>query len=1486
MPDLSKEAADLSPVKRALVEIRTLRARVEELEAAQSEAARSGGGEAIAIIGAGMRFPGGVVDAASFWELLAEGKDAITEIPRERWDWREYFNADADAPGAMYTQHGGFLSGVDLFDAGFFGISPREAVAMDPQHRLALEVGWEAIENSGYSPAATQGSTTGIFLGIANGDYGRSAMADVDGIDAYTGSGNSPAMVAGRLSYVLGLHGPSLAIDTSCSSSLVAVHLACGSLRAGECGVALAGGVNLILTPESNIALSKAHMMARDGRCKTFDAAADGYVRSEGCCIVVLKKLSDAVVDGDQILAVIRGSAVNHDGRSGGLTAPNGPAQAAVIGKALESAGVKASAIGYVETHGTGTALGDPIEVETLASLMGSGRPAENPLAIGAVKTNIGHAEAASGIAGLMKTVLALEHGEIPPSLHLKRHNPHIDWERLPVFVPVKNTEWKPLDGHRYAGVSSFGFSGTNAHVVLEEAPVREAARNARERTRHVLTVSARSQAALDTLRTKYIDALRNCPEDGLADLCFTANAGRAHFAYRLAVVGGTAGQMADGLETQSAPARVFSEIADGEEGRIGFLFTGQGSQYGGMGRELYESSPVFREAMERCAAVWKQETGELLIEVLYPARIGSHVLEARPGAPGLLDVARFAQPALFAFEYALAELWRSWGVKPSVLLGHSLGEYVAAVVAGVFSMEDGLRLVVARARLMDRLETSGAMRSVNANVQRVRAAIVGFEKEVSIAAVNGPESVVISGAVEAVARVAEKLAAEGIRTRALQVTHGFHSPLLEPILDEFEAVAATVRYRAPRIRMISNLTGETARAEDIATARYWREHMRSTVLFHAGLEAALATGCETFIEIGPQPHLKALAVHVDSSLETRIGISVRRQHSNWEQMLETLAGLYVRGQKVDWKNFDEGYRRVRVALPTYPFERQRYWPASRDGNSSERVWQRSTAAALEQSTLAPIEMHVESFRAKWECLRRLTIAEILKTLRELGEFSKAGTRHDAQSLTASCGILPAYTKLIARWLNLLCEDGYLERNGSGFRNPAPLPEIDAASAMRDAEIALSDDPYLMEYLGNCSKHLKGVLLGTTSPLETIFPNEYPDLARNLYEKSGGSPYANLMVAAAVEAACAAAPAGRRLRVLELGAGTGATTAAVLPRLPADRVSYYFTDISEIFLERAAARFAAYPFLRYGLLDIENEEHLARHAASFNVVVAANVVHATRDLEITLSGISRLLAPGGTLVLLETTKDLAWHDISIALTRGWQKYDDRLRPGSVLLGVQEWKSALEQTGFEGVVSAPESGSPAGEIGLHVILARGAAGSERVLERASASSDSAGESAWDRGPCMGVVETEPSAMVALLRETPSAERRGVLLDAVCREIGLVLRLPTDAVPKKRDRLMNLGMDSLMAVELRNRLGTKVGLRDLPATLMFDYPTPDAIAGYLLERFGDEHAAGDDGLVQTESAETTSDLLPRDLTAEEVFELPDEEIVAMLRSRLAR
>ena len=645
--------APLTPIKRALLEIRQLRARLAEAEMVRHEP--------IAIVGMGLRLPGGVHDAESFAKLLWSGVDPVTEIPGNRWSLESFYDEDPDAIGKMTTRHGAFLEHVDKFDAEFFGIAPREAASMDPQQRLMLEVTWEALEDAGRAPSSLDGSRTGIYVGIVNNDYGRALFGHTDLIDAYISTGNAYSVVAGRLSYFLGLHGPSIAIDTACSSSLVAVHLACQGLRLGECDLAIAGGVNVILTPELNINFSKARMMALDGRCKTFDAAADGYVRGEGCAVVVLRRLSDALAHGDRILAIVRGSAVNQDGRSGGLTAPNGPAQEAVIRAALEIAEIDPGAVSYIEAHGTGTPLGDPIEVGALGAVFGKKRNSHRPLIIGSVKSNIGHLEAAAGAAGLIRVVLGLQRREIPPNLHFKSGNPRIDWAGLPITVPTAVTPWPQIDGRRLAGISSFGFSGTNAHVIVEEAPdLRPVPTDEPDRPLHLLALSARHHDSLLDLAGHYESRLAD--ESAVADVCFTANAGRSHFGHRLAVVGESASDLRHGLAAyiNSTPnPSVAMSGGRAPRPRVAFLFTGQGAQYAGMGRVLYETSPTFRQTLDECAAGLAGHLDRELLDVMFATND-----EASP-----INDTIYAQPATFAIEAALAALWRSWGIEPAFVL-------------------------------------------------------------------------------------------------------------------------------------------------------------------------------------------------------------------------------------------------------------------------------------------------------------------------------------------------------------------------------------------------------------------------------------------------------------------------------------------------------------------------------------------------------------------------------------------------------------------------------------------------------------------------------------------------------------------------------------------------------------------------------------------------------------------------------------------------
>ncbi|PPS43906.1 type I polyketide synthase [Chroococcidiopsis sp. TS-821] len=888
--------------------------------------------EPIAIIGIGCRFPK-AKDPESFWQLLRNGIDAIAEVPPQRWDINTFYDPQPATPGKMNTRWGGFLDQdqVDGFDPGFFGISPRETEHMDPQQRLVLEVAWEALENAGIVPETLANSQTGVFIGLTNADYHKILYKDSAALTAYSATGTTPCITANRLSYLLNLRGPSMAIDTACSSSLVAVHLASQSLRNRESDLCITGGVNLMLSPEPTITCSQSQMMSADGRCKTFDASADGFVRGEGCGIIVLKRLEDALQDGDNILALIRGSAVNQDGTSNGLTAPNGPSQQAVIRQALKQANVAPAQISYVEAHGTGTSLGDPIEVKSLKAVLTEDRSPDRPCWIGSVKTNIGHTEGAAGIAGLIKVVLQMQHGHLAPHLHLKQLNPYISLEGTPLAIPQSYQPWS-CAGSRLAGVSSFSFGGTNCHVILEEAPsnLRNTDRNFQslDRPQHVLTLSAKSAPALVDLAQKYKDFLVSHPEVSLADVCFTANTKRSHFEHRLAVVTASSAQLCqqltafttaqetDGLKSQHVTRRKPPKLA--------FLFTGQGSQYIGMGRQLYDTQPLFRQTLDHCAEILRPYLQQPLLEVLYPTCGTSP-----------LDNTAYTQPALFALEYALFRLWESWGVKPDAVMGHSVGEYAAACAAGVFSLEDGLRLIAERARLMQALPENGAMVAVLTDEARVASAIQPYER-VAIAAINGPQNIVISGDCQAVEAVINNLHADGIKTKKLQVSHAFHSPLMEPMLGEFEQVAQSISYSPPKIPLISNLTGQ-AITTDIATPEYWCHHVRQPVKFAASMQALGQQGYKLFVEIGPKPILVGMGRYCLTENEIAWLPSLRSGHEDWQQILDSLATLYVSGIPVDWQSFDRDYpRRRQVALPTYPFQRQRYWLRSQQNGQAK----------------------------------------------------------------------------------------------------------------------------------------------------------------------------------------------------------------------------------------------------------------------------------------------------------------------------------------------------------------------------------------------------------------------------------------------------------------------------------------------------------------------------------------------------------------------
>ncbi|MER5757345.1 type I polyketide synthase [Streptomyces sp. NPDC002088] len=940
-------------LKRVTADLLKTRRRLQEIEAEREEP--------IAVVGMACRYPGGVQTPDDLWELVAAGTDAVTSFPTDRgWDIEGIYDPDPGRRGTSYVDRGGFLHEAGEFDAAFFGMSPREALATDPQQRLLLEIVWEAVERAGIAPTTLRGSDTGVYVGVIAQDYGpvtaSGIPADIEGFAI----GNQTSVASGRVAYTLGLDGPAITLDTACSSSLVAVHLAAQGLRDRTCTLALAGGVTVLPSPRGFIEFSRQRGLAPDGRCKSFAAGADGTAWAEGAGILLLERLSDARRNGHPVHAVIRGSAVNQDGASNGLTAPSGPAQERVIRQALAEARLLAADVDAVEAHGTGTPLGDPIEAQALLTTYGQGRSAERPLWLGSVKSNLGHTQAAAGVCGVIKMVEAMRHGRLPKTLHVDAPSPHVDWSAGAVELLTEDVPWPTVDRPRRAAVSSFGISGTNAHVIIEQGPDADLPRQEPPTgvpAVHPWILSARTPAALADGAQRLLFHLEARPEATEEQIGWALAATRTPFEHRAVVVGTDRDSFADGLravrERRTSP-HLLTGTASAPP-RTAFMFSGQGGQRLGMGQGLYRAYPAFAVAFDEVCEALEPHLRRPLREVAW----------ARPSSPeaGLLGRTEYAQPALFALQVALFRLAEAFGVRPDQLIGHSVGELALAHCAGMLSLADASKLVAARGRLMQDLPEGGAMIAVEATERELRDAIVGLEDRLGVAAVNGPRAVVLSGAANEADEIAERFRRLGRQIRRLTVSHAFHSPLMDPVLEDFRRAVAEVELHEPRIPVVCGSTGGSADGH-LGTVDYWVEHLRGTVRFHDGLLRLRELGTEAYLELGPDSVLSALVQRAPAvagaggepdPAAPRVAVPLlRRDRPEPEAALTALAALHVNGVDVTWKPAFAETPAAAVELPTYPFERQRYWlqPSSPADDRAQRelFWE-----AVERDDVAEI---------------------------------------------------------------------------------------------------------------------------------------------------------------------------------------------------------------------------------------------------------------------------------------------------------------------------------------------------------------------------------------------------------------------------------------------------------------------------------------------------------------------------------------------------
>jgi len=1294
-------------------------------------------GSEIAIIGIAGRFPG-AKNVDEFWDNLQNGVESIAFFTDEE------LASSAKAANVLhdpnFVKAKAIIEDAELFDAEFFGFNPREAEITDPQHRLLLECAWKALEGAGYD-SETYKRSVGVYAGTSLNSYFFNLYSkpnfinSVDSLQLVIGSDKD--FLTTRISYKLNLEGPSYTVQTACSTSLVAVHLACQGLLNGDCDMALAGGVSIGSPRKSGYLYQEGGIQSPDGHCRAFDAKAQGTPSGEGVGLVVLKRLEDALADGDFIQAVIKGSAINNDGSfKVSYTAPRIDSQAKAIRTAQVVAEVEPETITYIEAHGTGTELGDPIEIAALTQAFRISTNQKGFCAIGSVKTNIGHLDAASGVAGLIKTVLALKHKQIPPSLHFEKPNPKIDFDNSPLYVNTRLSEWKTNGTPRRAGVSSFGLGGTNAHVILEEAPPQES--SGKSRPWQLLVLSAKTHSALKTATAKLAEQLKQQPDLNLADVAYTLQVGRRAFPHRRTVV---CRDIEDALAALQDPKRVLTSIQETSTRPVAFMFTGLGSHYLNMGWELYQVEPTFQGAVDDCCEFLKPHLGLDLKDVIYPNKNQNDALvQQRSGldlrqmlgrdqeqpdeATEKFNQTCLTQPAIFVIEYALAQLWMSWGIRPVALIGYSIGEYVAATLAGVLSLEDALTLVAKRAQMIQELP-GGAMLAIPLSEQDVRP-LLG--NNLSLSAINGSSQCVIAGATSAVDELEHQLSQRGLACRRLVTSHAFHSYMMDAIAQPFTEFVQTLTLHPPQISYISNVTGTWITTEQATDPNYWVRHLCEPVRFADGVQQLWRQHKPILLEVGPGQTLSSLALQcldsipvADKVVLPSLRYSYDRQ-SDVDFLLNSLGQLWLSGVQIDWSGFYTHEFRHRIPLPTYPFERQRYWiEPQRPSASGEQLqlmptapelWKSLVAAGQLQATEGISDFDEQTYRQMRQSLECLCLAYMNLTFRSLGAFKNSSDQYSLEKLLELCDrcqVLPQYRELLTRWLEVLIEQGQLQQSEGLFTNLMPVSKDSIKALVEEAKTRRSYASNWINYIEGYGENMIAILTGEKEPLELRFSDFLSEKEQEEeFSQShiSSSDYYKSILQAIVKQLVQSLPSEVNLRILEVGAGTGAATEVLLPVLPSKQTNYTFTDVGGLFLKAAKQKFSAYPFVDYRLLDIEQsprEQGYSTH--SFDIVIAYNVLHVSRKIGDALDHVRSLLAPEGLLLLWEYTQPRMDADLIDGLLMNPVEDEGMGRNmGNPFLSKEQWQEALKSHGFTEIVAFSETDA----FGEHVILARASA----------------------------------------------------------------------------------------------------------------------------------------------------------------------------------